>query len=51
MPCICPRGRASRLNCRWMSICSSISFEHVKTSRRKEGIESVFASTEGTYNA
>jgi hypothetical protein len=25
-------------------------FEHVKTSRRKEGIESVFASTEGTYN-
>ena len=26
-------------------------FEHVKTSRRKEGIESVFASTEGTYNS
>jgi hypothetical protein len=25
--------------------------EHVKTSRRKEGIESVFASTEGTYNS
>ncbi len=26
-------------------------FEHVKTSRRKENIESVFASTEGTYNS
>jgi hypothetical protein len=26
-------------------------FEHVKTSRRKEGIESVFSSTEGTYNS
>ena len=26
-------------------------FEHVKTSRRKEGIASVFASTEGTYNS
>ena len=26
-------------------------FEHVKTSRRKEGIESVFASTEGTYGS
>lgn len=25
--------------------------EHVKHSRRKEGIESVFASTEGTYNS
>lgn len=25
--------------------------ERVKTSRRKEGVESVFASTEGTYNA
>ena len=26
-------------------------FEHVKTSRRKEGVESVFSSTEGTYNS
>ena len=26
-------------------------FEHVKTSRRKEGVESVFASTIGTYNS
>ena len=26
-------------------------FEHVKTSRRKEGIEAVFSSTEGTYNS
>ena len=26
-------------------------FEHVKNSRRKENIESVFASTEGTYNS
>lgn len=26
-------------------------FERVKTSRRKEGIESVFSSTEGTYNS
>ena len=26
-------------------------FEHVKTSRRKENIEAVFASTEGTYNS
>ena len=25
--------------------------EHVKTSRRKEGIEAVFSSTEGTYNS
>ncbi len=25
--------------------------EHVKHSRRKEGVESVFSSTEGTYNA
>lgn len=29
----------------------NLLLEHVKTSRRKEGIESVFASTEGTYNA
>ena len=26
-------------------------FEHVKTSRRKEDIEAVFSSTEGTYNS
>ncbi len=26
-------------------------FERVKTSRRKEGIEAVFSSTEGTYNS
>ena len=29
----------------------NLLLEHVKTSRRKEGIESVFASTDGTYNA
>ena len=29
----------------------NLLFEHVKTSRRKEGVESVFSSTEGTYNS
>jgi predicted dehydrogenase len=29
----------------------NLLLDHVKVSRRKEGIESVFASTEGTYNA